>query len=255
MPKLKEYDNYICFYCGSKANWVSVNSKLFRCVEKITQCSGFIIKAESSRKINTTEEERIAHMKRMSVSGNKKLQQLHTDPAWVDKKGKKISDSLQGRGGHRGERNPMFNKKHKSHAKQLQSFKASSRSPESYQLATSTKIERGIAVPKESKTEWELYREKVTNFTNISWKYAEHIINPNNLNRGNEYELDHKFSITEGFIQGVPPEIIGHPSNLELLPKRENRSKRIKCSITREELYEAVKVSSAPFSPSSLTDI
>lgn len=194
-------------------------------------------------------------MKKMSEVGNKKLQQLHTDPNWVEEKGKKISDALQQRGGHTGERNPMFNKKHTSHTKQMQSSRASNRSPESYQKATLTKIERGISIPKELKTEWELYREQVTNFTNTSWKYAEHIINPNNLKRGNEYELDHRFSITEGFKQSIPPEIIGHAANLELLLKSDNRSKRTKCSITKEELYAVVKVSSAPFSPSSLTDI
>jgi len=180
---------------------------------------------------------------------------LHNNPDWVIKKGKKIAAALEQRGGYSGNNNPMFGKKHSLHSKKLLSERAVKRSPESYKKATSTKIEKGIATPKESKTEWELYREQVINHTTNSWKYTKHIINPENLVRGADYELDHKFSITEGFLQGIPPEIIGHPANLELLPKIVNRKKRTNCSITKEELYEAVKVNSAPFSPSSLTDI
>ena len=61
-----------------------------------------------------------------------------------------------------------------------------------------------------------------------------------NLERGADYELDHKFSITEGFKQNVSPEIIGHYANLELLPKFDNRSKRIRCSIALTELNELI---------------
>lgn len=247
--------NDICFHCGEQAHWVSVNTKIFRCVEIITQCPGFIAKAEASRKKNTTSEKRSEHMKKMSVNGNKKLKELHNDLSWVQSKGEKIAEAVKLRGGHSGENNPMFNKTHKVSTKKLQSIKAQARSPESYKQATDTKIALGIATDKTLKTAWELYQEQVTNFTNISWKYFQHIINPNNLKRGVNYELDHRFSKTEGFRQGISPEIIGHFANLELLPKSVNRTKRTKCSITKEQLYEAAKVKVAPFSPSSDTVI
>lgn len=256
MPKIfNPTCNDTCFYCGKQANWISVNTKIARCTEKITQCSGFIEKAENSRKQRTTVEDRIKHMREMSKSGNKKLKELHTDSGWVKAKGEKISKKVKERGGHHGDSNPMYNKNHTDSAKKLQTEKARKRNPESYKQSSKTKIKLGLATPKELKTQWELYQEQVTNYTNLSWKYYHDLINPKNLTRGDLYELDHKFSKTEGFNQGIPPEVIGHYMNLELLPKKANRTKRTKCSITLDELYEAVKVNLAPFSLSSLTSI
>ena len=256
MPKIfNPTCNDICFYCGKQANWISVNTKISRCTEKITQCYGFIEKAENSRKQRITIEDRIKHMKKMSESGNKKLKELHTDPNWVQTKGERISKKVKERGGHFGENNPMYSKYHKDSSKKLQTEKAMKRNPESYKQASDTKIKLGLATPKEFKTQWELYQEQVTNYTNLSWKHYHNVINPNNFVRGDLYELDHKFSKTEGFNQGVSPEVIGHHANLELLPKKANRTKRTKCSITLQDLYEAVNVNLAPFSLSSLTSI
>jgi transposase len=50
------------------------------------------------------------------------------------------------------------------------------------------------------------------------------------------YQLDHKYSILEGFKNGVSPEIIGRIVNLEFIPWEENIKKRTKCSITINEL-------------------
>lgn len=46
------------------------------------------------------------------------------------------------------------------------------------------------------------------------------------------YHLDHKFSILEGFKQGIDPNIIGGIKNLHFIPWQENISKGDKCSIT-----------------------
>ena len=50
------------------------------------------------------------------------------------------------------------------------------------------------------------------------------------------YHLDHRFSIFEGFKQGIEPEVIGNISNLEFIPWEDNLSKGSNCSITLEEL-------------------
>ena len=52
------------------------------------------------------------------------------------------------------------------------------------------------------------------------------------------YHLDHRYSITEGFKNKIPPLIIGSLPNLRFLPFRENVKKSIGCSITIKELYE-----------------
>jgi hypothetical protein len=242
MPKLfNPTPNDTCFLCGCQAHWISFNSKQMRCVEKITRCTGFVKKAQATRDANTTPEERTAHMKRMSKNGNAKLKKLHSDPKWLATKSEKISESIEQRGGHNGSNNPMFGRTHKKSTKRKQAVKAQNRDPKCYERGTDTKIKNGIATPKELKSAWELYREKVENITTQNWKKHHNRINPNNLPRGQEYELDHKFSKTEGFLNNVPPEVIGHYANLELIPKHKNRSKRTKCSITLTELYEAIK--------------
>ena len=240
MPKLTNVNaDNTCYLCGSQAFYISFNSKKMRCVEKITQCPGFIEKAETSRQKNITMEERISHMKLMSQRGNNTLKKLHADADWVAEKGRKISNSVKLRGGHYGSNNPMYGKNHTQETKETLSEKANKRDPICYSKATDTKISRRIAISKEQKTNWELYREQVLNYTYISWKNYKDVINPNGFKRGKDYELDHKFSITEGFKQKVNPSIIGHFSNLELISKDQNRSKRIKCSITLEELLKA----------------
>jgi hypothetical protein len=50
------------------------------------------------------------------------------------------------------------------------------------------------------------------------------------------YHLDHKYSIVEGFKNGISPEIIGGIKNLEFIPWKENITKRAKCSVTINEI-------------------
>jgi len=54
---------------------------------------------------------------------------------------------------------------------------------------------------------------------------------------GNSYWLDHMYSKKQGFLDNIPPYIIGNIINLEMLPWRKNNSKNTKCSITKEELF------------------
>lgn len=240
MPLLSEPNNHTCFYCGGQACYVSVNTKIMRCVERITSCPGFVSKAEASRKNNISAEERREQMIANNKRASKRLSELHKDPEWLAVKSNNISKAVSSRGGHRGSNNPMFGRKHSEETKNKLRARANKRNSSCYDEATKTKIQRGIAIPKEHKSEWELYEERVDNATYKSWKHYQHVINPTGLVRGEHYELDHKFSKVQGFLQGVEPDIIGHYHNLELLPKRENRSKRTKCSILLDDLYSLI---------------
>lgn len=83
------------------------------------------------------------------------------------------------------------------------------------------------------------YRKIVNNLTNITYRKYKKIINPNNYKRNRyDYQLDHKFSILQGFKNNISPEIISSYVNLEMLPAYENESKQDKCSITKEQLME-----------------
>lgn len=79
-------------------------------------------------------------------------------------------------------------------------------------------------------------------YARLVWRYT----NKNNLSvleniekRGrstNDYHLDHKYSIFQGFKDNIPAKIIGNICNLEMLKSGQNLSKNKKCSISKEEL-------------------
>nr|QMP83453.1 MAG: hypothetical protein [Caudoviricetes sp.] len=54
------------------------------------------------------------------------------------------------------------------------------------------------------------------------------------------FSLDHKFSIKEGFLNNIPPYIIGNIINLEFIPAKVNSSKREKSSISKQYLFDSL---------------
>lgn len=80
------------------------------------------------------------------------------------------------------------------------------------------------------------YRFLVEQETRKSYKSNKNIIDPNGIGRSKQYHLDHKYSIYQGFIDNIKPEIIGSIHNLQILPFNKNISKGSDCSITRGEL-------------------
>jgi hypothetical protein len=52
------------------------------------------------------------------------------------------------------------------------------------------------------------------------------------------YQIDHIFSIMEGFRNNIPSEIIGNKINLRLIPWMDNVKKSRKCDMTKEELLQ-----------------
>jgi hypothetical protein len=63
-------------------------------------------------------------------------------------------------------------------------------------------------------------------------------------NKGNNLKgvsKDHMYSVRDGFINKIDPEIIRHPANCQLLIHSENNSKNYNSSITIEELIERIK--------------
>ena len=53
--------------------------------------------------------------------------------------------------------------------------------------------------------------------------------------------IDHRFSIFNGFKLGIIPSIIGSKSNIKLVDCSYNYSKNTKCDITIEELFQKYK--------------
>jgi predicted nucleic acid-binding Zn ribbon protein len=60
--------------------------------------------------------------------------------------------------------------------------------------------------------------------------------NPDGVSR------DHMYSISMGFKNHVPPHLLAHPANCQLLLQKENFKKLGKCSITLDELKERIRL-------------
>lgn len=91
------------------------------------------------------------------------------------------------------------------------------------------------ATPKHLRSLRQLYYDRVVYFTKLSWKAEFDKINPTKLNRS---DVDHIYSIQQGFRDSIPPYIIGHWTNLRMLDKTENYSKGMKCDKSQEQLFD-----------------
>ena len=95
----------------------------------------------------------------------------------------------------------------------------------------------GAWVPLSEKTEYEFYSYMVWFYTNSNdLKGLENYDKRGRAGVDGAFHLDHKFSISAGFVQNIPPELIGSINNLVFLPWEENVKKQGNCSITKEDL-------------------
>ncbi|MCK5614690.1 hypothetical protein KAR91_73190 [Candidatus Pacearchaeota archaeon] len=80
-----------------------------------------------------------------------------------------------------------------------------------------------------------VYRETANSIS----KFRDQIFNLHK--RSKVFELDHKYSVYEGFVNNIDPKIIGHYKNLQMLTKTDNLKKGISCSITLSKLLKEIK--------------
>lgn len=111
------------------------------------------------------------------------------------------------------------------------------KNPESVKQMIQTKIAKGIFWKPDDPeyAEFKKYRRKV-----YYWTSKNDLTQLENYEKRAllGYHLDHKYSVTEGFKNNVPPKVVGSIYNLEFIPYNVNTSKGIKCSITLEKLNE-----------------
>jgi hypothetical protein len=94
----------------------------------------------------------------------------------------------------------------------------------------------------EAHDDWFIYRKTVYKMSERSYKKYKNIVNPNNLPRGrNQYHLDHKFSVLDGFRNCISPYVMANPMNLQMLSESENISKDYHSAITMEDLFHGVQ--------------
>lgn len=95
----------------------------------------------------------------------------------------------------------------------------------------------GRWIPLSEWSAFKLYSKNVWKITNKQELYTLEYFEKRGRELG-DYHLDHMYSIFQGFKDCIPEEIIGNLCNLKMIDSRSNMSKNIKCSITKEELYE-----------------
>jgi len=90
-----------------------------------------------------------------------------------------------------------------------------------------------------NKMKFLLYSSKVRIISEANYRRYKNIIDPRNL-RGRDYHMDHAYSVFNGYLKSVPPEIIGSRYNLHIIKKTDNIIKKNNNSITLRELYKKI---------------
>jgi hypothetical protein len=95
----------------------------------------------------------------------------------------------------------------------------------------------GLMLSDEELLKYENYKKQVRALTAKTYRLHKEYINPDNLVNGkNDYHIDHKYSVVEGFKNNISVNIISSKENLEMLKSNDNLSKQGRCSITLNEL-------------------
>jgi hypothetical protein len=104
-----------------------------------------------------------------------------------------------------------------------------------------TRTKNGNALPEEQIPLFQKYKARVFYYTNKN-KYKKfsklEISKIGICGKEGALQVDHIFSIKDGFINNIPPKILGDESNLQLLSWRENDIKNTSSPITKEKLFE-----------------
>ena len=83
----------------------------------------------------------------------------------------------------------------------------------------------------------EQYRHRAQQYAETQYSRFRNQIDPEGL-RSKEYHLDHVYSISDGFVNDVPIDVISDVSNLIIISANENLSKNKSSNKTLEQLYE-----------------
>lgn len=113
------------------------------------------------------------------------------------------------------------------------------------QRSLRTRIDQGLICKwtAEQTQSLELYRLAVRMHSECN--YQQHLgeINPKRKKRSrHHYHLDHLFPILEGWLQRVPPHLLAHPKNLQLLWCTDNIAKGAHTDLTLAEFYAQIGV-------------
>lgn len=107
-----------------------------------------------------------------------------------------------------------------------------------------TIVSNGYIRSDEELTEKELYKRKVSQFTDITIRKKFKKDDLKKRGKCGIYgakQVDHIYSINDGFINNIPPEILCHECNIRLIDWEDNTNKWKKSDITINELYSLIE--------------
>lgn len=110
----------------------------------------------------------------------------------------------------------------------------------SYEKAFKTKFGYEYSIFLSKQSEFKKYYNEVRNITSKNLRKYKHLFNNlDNIGKCGEkgkFQVDHIYSIKNGFINNITPHLIGHPCNLRVISWEENLKKSNNCEITLDEL-------------------
>ena len=81
------------------------------------------------------------------------------------------------------------------------------------------------------------YSHRCQQYANTQYQRYKDILDPEGK-RGKHWHLDHIYSVTDGFLNDIPVNVISDVTNLRLISDKENYKKHKKSEKTLVELYE-----------------
>ena len=81
------------------------------------------------------------------------------------------------------------------------------------------------------------YRHRCQQYANTQYLRHKHLLDPENK-RGKHWHVDHIYSVSDGFINDIPVNIISDITNLRLIQDTQNYKKHRNSEKTRDQLFE-----------------
>jgi len=107
-----------------------------------------------------------------------------------------------------------------------------------------TQVKNGKCIPNELCSEFIQYKRQVDKFTLQSLKLfkKEVLLKRGLCGKASALQIDHIFSIRDGFVNNILPQIIGNFSNLQIISWEINVKKQGKSWFTKEQLFNVYSI-------------
>lgn len=101
-------------------------------------------------------------------------------------------------------------------------------------------VKAGKWVDPKLKSKFARYKQNVLKLTERQFKLHQNKIK-NSHKRGCEFNLDHRYSIYDGFHNNIDPSIIAHWKNFQIISKSENSQKHTNSSVSIDDLQLEIR--------------